>query len=661
MCTGMNRRVLIIVVLCVLVVHFPMSWAPTVMAQTSELLPSSIEVHGSVTDNYANLTYCLVLNNTASSVARELLWTLPLEGGLRLSNVSVVTGGVTYWGRLCPESSAVEEYNETVAQNKTGVLVIRTGESYVLRVNVENGTSAYLSVFVEGLLTRTLGVYTLDMPLRFGETFSATLGVNLTVVSHLGEIRGYSVAGVDVMDVTAVQDGFQFGYHEDYTVVPSQLSLTYVLDRHESGARLLTYDNGSQRFFAYLLAPTIVDVSERLPRQYIFVIDVSGSMGGVKIDQAKTALKVMVHDLRESDTFNVVSFARFVYSVWSTPRTATVSNVAEAESWIDDLVAHDSTNFYGGCMTSIDMFTADDSVKVMFVLSDGLPTVGETTDADEIMDAVRSANKLGVSVSTVAFGSGADMRLMTGLAMQNGGYFALVEPTDDAATELVNFYRSWATPFLRSYSIEVDGASEVVSLRPLDSTPFFNGSEIVVSGRYSSYVNITTVLEYATGVEVYSVNSSSPVASGQHVEYMWAQQHISELVRMAQVDGETPSMRSEIVGTAMYYGLVVPGYTAIVLTAYSTTPETDQAGYTYSNTYTCTTTTAGSPSLTPTTTTASTTSTTDHSTTTTSGAPSPGAASAIVSPAVALMAGGAGVGLVVIVLVWGRHIRRPRA
>ncbi|MDF1539072.1 MAG: hypothetical protein P1Q69_09220 [Candidatus Thorarchaeota archaeon] len=203
----------------------------------------------------------------------------------------------------------------------------------------------------------------------------------------------------------------------------------------------------------------------------------------------------------------------------------------------------------------------------MLFLSDGQPTAGEITHAPDILSGLKDANCECVSISTVAFGSNADESLMANLASQNNGFFALIGNTDDAATKLIDFYKVWATPVASSFSIESTGASEFFTLQPYGGVPFFNGSEVVICGRYGSSLSIETSVAYTAGTETYINSALDGGDEYPHIERIWAQYKISWMLEMVRLEGSSASWREQIIALAMQYGLVVDGYTGLILVA----------------------------------------------------------------------------------------------
>jgi hypothetical protein len=109
------------------------------------------------------------------------------------------------------------------------------------------------------------------------------------------------------------------------------------------------------------------------------------------------------------------------------------------------------------------------------------------------------------------------------------------------------------------------GAFEITALYPLSNSPFFNGSEFVLTGRYLDTLTIQTTINYADGPESYLNTASIPSSTNSHVELIWAQHRLTYLLRLVDITG-SDSYRQEITTIALNYGLIIKGYTAIILT-----------------------------------------------------------------------------------------------
>ncbi len=510
----------------------------------------------------------MVFDNTQSDTSKEVKWFFGLQEGIRLSNVSVMLNGSVYWGRVIEESAAITTYEEEVEAGRTAVLVIREYGGYSLNFNVANGTTVALQVYAEGLLTRRMGLYSLTIPLVEEVGLECDFNVDMIISSQYADISGYSVSGLDSFDATDLISGVRFQYSANNVEIPTGITFCYALTRQEGGSQLLTYNNGTQNFFAYLLAPSITDPEEAFPREYIFILDKSGSMIGSKITQAKTAFCSMIDDLGSNDIFNVIAFSTEVTPLWNEPYGASNSNKDTAKNWVNDLEADGSTNFYGAGVTGLETFTDGSYTKAMLILSDGQPTCGESTESSAILSAFQVANTKGVSISTISFGTDADESLMANVASQHNGFFELIHPEEDAASKIIDFYKQWSLPIASGYTIYVDGAIDYSCLQSTGGAPFFNGTEVVITGRYNDALSISTTIEYSSGSETYTNTAGVGGFENAHIERMWAQHRISWLLFQVKLEGDTDELRGQIVALGIQYGLVIEGYTGMILTTF---------------------------------------------------------------------------------------------
>ncbi|GAI50884.1 unnamed protein product, partial [marine sediment metagenome] len=239
----------------------------------------------------------------------------------------------------------------------------------------------------------------------------------------------------------------------------------------------------------------------------------------------------------------VVAFETEVSTLWDEPHIASDTFKQEAKDWVSSLVAGGSTNFHDACITGLETFTEANAANVMLVLSDGEPTAGPITSTPELLIAISEANSKKVSISAVAFGYGADEGLMANMASQNNGFFTFIQTDEEATTKIIDFYKQFATPIASGYSIHIEGAYLTASLVPLKDSPFFNGSEVLLSGLYETSISIETTIHYASD-EIYSNYATDASIVYPYVESIWAQHRLSYLLNQVLLEGDTNVLRA---------------------------------------------------------------------------------------------------------------------
>jgi Ca-activated chloride channel homolog len=287
-------------------------------------------------------------------------------------------------------------------------------------------------------------------------------------------------------------------------------------------------------------------------------------MSGTPIQQAKIAFTDMIEQLNPEDYFNVVEFDTTANRLWLNCRAASSSNIESAIEWVANRDASGSTNLYGGVDKGLRSFKDDNLPKVMLVLSDGLPNSGTYTTPATIGPAIIEANTLGVSISTIAFTNYVNLDFMAGIASDNNGYFTYITPDSEASTKILDFYATLAVEGLQEYNIDISGATDYAHFKPMPEGMLVNGSEILMTGRYLSQIAFSTTLQYEEEIVHYFNNETTPGTEHQHMETLWAQQRIAYLE--TQINNGEEQYKNELVQLGMYYGLVIQGYTAMIIT-----------------------------------------------------------------------------------------------
>ena len=134
---------------------------------------------------------------------------------------------------------------------------------------------------------------------------------------------------------------------------------------------LLAHAPGGEDGFALLtVAPPAVRESRRTPRDFTFVVDVSGSMSGRKLVQAKAAGRQVLGTLRPDDRFRIVDFSSDARTFRDAFVAATPANIREAARYIERLEAEGGTNISGALEDALRDSPARGRLGVVLFLTD---------------------------------------------------------------------------------------------------------------------------------------------------------------------------------------------------------------------------------------------------------------------------------------------------
>ena len=200
-----------------------------------------------------------------------------------------------------------------------------------------------------------------------------------------------------------------------------------------------------------LLAPPLEQQARRPPVCVIPVIDVSGSMNGPKLHQARQSVLKLIDHLGPQDRCGVVVFSTSV-AVVSPPLEMTPAAKADLKLRVGDLQADSSTNLSGGMLAGLELanlpaLSAGMLVRVI-LFTDGQANVGVATRSDQLLPLL-DAHRGRATVSAFGYGDDANQELLSDLARRGAGNYAFVATPDDAvsafARELGGLISTFAT------------------------------------------------------------------------------------------------------------------------------------------------------------------------------------------------------------------------
>lgn len=164
--------------------------------------------------------------------------------------------------------------------------------------------------------------------------------------------------------------------------------------------------------------------NERENQDVVYVLDLSSSMRGKKVELAKQALRDALAMLREDDQFNIVAFNNHARLYSDEILPVTQKTLKQAYSYLDSAKIHRGTNLSSALEMALEF-----SASTVVVISDGDPTRG-ITDTEELLNRVRKLNRSRARIMAIGIGRGHSsegIRLLTKLAQQNNGEIRLID------------------------------------------------------------------------------------------------------------------------------------------------------------------------------------------------------------------------------------------
>ena len=363
----------------------------------------------------------------------------------------------------------------------------------------------------------------------------------------------------------------------------------YSVSDDNFGMTLLTHraEKNENGYFMLLISPKYeVKKTDVIEKDFIFVLDHSGSMARKKIEQAKAALRYCVRDLNDGDRFNLILFNTDITSLadrlnrreeWGGGERGHGSAILshklidvedgreEALAFIDGIEARGGTNINKALLTALAEKPDPNRPRVIVFLTDGCPTVGVRNEA-QILENVAQANRNQSRIFVFGVGHDVNFRLLHKMAADNGGSRNHVKPNDDIEIAVSSLFRKMNEPVL--VNVELDfGQIIAKELSPRNLPDMFRGEQLTLLGRYESHGDTVLKLQGNVGSEPQEFSKNVHFAELQtdndFLPTIWAQRRVADLVDEAALNGRSSELDAEIERLSKKYGVETP-YTSFV-------------------------------------------------------------------------------------------------
>ncbi|NXG37039.1 ITIH4 inhibitor, partial [Dromaius novaehollandiae] len=565
----------------------------------------SLHVDCKVTSRFAHTVITSKIVNRAN-VSSEVTFEVELPKTAFISNFSMSIDGKVYPGIIKEKASAQKQYDTAVSHGQSAGLVKITGrklEQFQVSVSVAAGSRVTFELTHEELLKRRLGKYELLLKVR-----PKQLVQHFQIDVHIFEPQGIRFLETNSTfltneltgALTKVQDETKahilFKPTVDQQKISPELGETLL-----NGDFLVRYDvrrdatagdiqivNG---YFVHYFAPREMPV---FPKNVVFVIDRSGSMAGRKIEQTRDALLKILQDLRAEDHFSFITFNSKVAEWRSSLLEATAENVARAAAFVQTLIASGGTDIQQALLAAVDALRRAEalperSVSMIILLTDGQPTSGET-DVEVIQEDIQKAISGKYALFCLGFGFDVSYKFLEKMALSNGGIARRIYENADAALQLQGFYQEVATPVLTKIEMQYP-ENAIEGLTKTNFKLFFEGSEIVVSGKISneldllpveikaqSHTSDLTLKEEANVKEKEQVFQNQSYIFGNFIERLWAYLTIQQLLEksISAQDDQQKALEARALELSLRYGFVTP-LTSLLVTKPAEQPQAELA------------------------------------------------------------------------------------
>lgn len=328
----------------------------------------------------------------------------------------------------------------------------------------------------------------------------------------------------------------------------------------ESGVWL--YSDGKENFFMASIQPPSRMESEMIPpREYIFIVDVSGSMYGFPLQVSKKLISGLLNGLKPSDQFNILFFSGGSAQFARQSVAATGENISAALRMLDGQQGGGGTELLPALKQALSMKASGNYARTFVIATDGYVTVEK-----EAFELIRtSLNE--ASFFSFGIGSSVNRFLIEGLAHAGAGESCIITSEQEATEKAGSFLKYISSPLLTGVNIAFNEFM-VDEPEPASVPDLFASRPVVIFGKYRGKPQGSIVLSGKTGKGDYEVRiplSQAVVSSdNEAIKYLWAREQIRRVDDYAGgYSGVPKDVEERVTGLGLRYNLLT-SYTSFV-------------------------------------------------------------------------------------------------
>lgn len=324
----------------------------------------------------------------------------------------------------------------------------------------------------------------------------------------------------------------------------------------ESG--LLLHQGEDENFLQLTLQPPArVTPAHIPPRDYLFLIDVSGSMKGFPLTTTKELFGKLCGDLRQDDTFNMLLFAGSSRTLSDHPLPATRANITRALGFLAAERGGGGTELLGALKKGLQMPQTRDGSRSLVVISDGF--INFEADAFQLV----RENLHHTNLFAFGIGSSVNRHLIEGLAaVGDGEPFIVTKPSQAEATS-ERFQQYLSAPVLTNIEVTTDGC-EVTDLEPSQLRDLFANRPLSLTAKWTGPPRgRLTVSGLTGGGETWTQSLDLAESAKENglthpaLRPLWARERVRHLADYAKLSGKTEAI-AEVTNLGLQYSLLTP-------------------------------------------------------------------------------------------------------
>lgn len=357
-------------------------------------------------------------------------------------------------------------------------------------------------------------------PLKNLSRHERPLTMNITLHS------GFALAHVDSLFHEIYISKRQHKHRITLSQGATEMNRDFVLqwagtNRSTPEAAIFTDTVDGEAYALLMLVPPTENNSDRhLPRDIVFVIDVSGSMKGSAIEQAKASLQLAVNDLNDHDRFNVVAFNSRYTTLFNELQPADQYHIDHATQWIQNLQASGGTEMLGALNAAFGHLQRDTHLQQLVFITDGA-----VSNEKQLFSHIHE--KIGSSrLFTVGIGSAPNGYFMKKAAAFGGGEAIFIGDTAEVSPKMNALFGKLRGTI--ATNIQVNWGTHTEQF-PRNIGDLYQRSPLLLSAKLDNPLSSVTITGETAGNAWQRVLSVQSATDSQGLSQLWARAKIESI------------------------------------------------------------------------------------------------------------------------------------
>jgi|GEM_PF-3216424 len=431
------------------------------------------------------------VNSSGGNV--EFIYTFPIPENASVSGFYAAIGENRYIGELKEKEEALKDYQNTVAKGESAYM-LESFRDNIFRLSLGNAADGEtITVVISYIQDITVNdnAFRLLIPTLVSPRYipGSIIGPNIgsgwrpptdkvpdaDFITPTQGKTGYKAnfkiefdLDSNIREISSPSHDVAAEFSENRGTVKftqADMNSDFILNVSMYGAyneRFIAAKKSDGEYFSYASFVPKIPGSAKTNKEYIFLIDISGSMGGNNIGSAKKAVQICLRNIEEGDTFNIIAFESSFYCFAETSVKFDAINFAAANDWVDKLSARGGTEIYSPIKYIVEKSkNSSGAEKIMMLATDG-----QIGNEDEIIGYVK--NNFSGRVFCIGIDINVNDSFLNKIAAIGNGFAEFYYPggNEDLTKKVVKQFIRSGAPYIKPAKLETGGAHELAGKLP---------------------------------------------------------------------------------------------------------------------------------------------------------------------------------------------------